>query len=43
MLLPQASIAWASLVVDAVVVVGVILAVAAVHRSRRPPDMRENV
>lgn len=36
-LLPSATIAWAGLVVDAAVIVGVVLAVAAVHRSRRSP------
>ncbi len=39
-LLPSASIAWAGLVVDAAVIVGVVLAVAAVHRSRQSPGTR---
>ena len=34
-LLPLAAIAWAGLVVDAAVIVGAVLAVAAVHRTSR--------
>jgi hypothetical protein len=42
-LLPSAGIAWAGLVVDAAVVVSVVLAVAAAHRSRRSPASGRNL
>ncbi len=37
-LLPSAAIAWAGLAVDAAVVVGAVLAVAAAHRGTRSPN-----
>lgn len=39
-LLPSAGIAWAGLVVDAAVILGAFLAVAAVHRGSRLPGRR---
>ncbi|SFU07358.1 hypothetical protein SAMN05660657_05380 [Geodermatophilus amargosae] len=41
-LLPSASIAWAGLVLDAAVLLGVALAVTAVHRGPRPAGSGRN-